>query len=154
MPQRTQHNASDEGSQAQASAEQYWDELVKERLPADLEAQARVLGAFQRKRALESAQMLLRALLYYVLSLSSLKHLSGWSRLVQVSTQVISAQAWHKRLQRCGPWLLWMCNALLDLRLKTAALPTSQRILLVDATCLTEIGAKGDLWRLHCTYDL
>ena len=27
-------------------------------------------------------------------------------------------------------------------------------MLLVDATFLNERGAKGDLWRLHCAYDL
>ena len=38
--------------------------------------------------------MLLRAVLCYVLSLSSLKQLSGWSRLVGVSHKMLSAQAW------------------------------------------------------------
>jgi hypothetical protein len=88
MPQRDQHNASDLQSQAPSSAEQCWNELVEQRLPANLETQARVLGAFQRVRELASAQVLLRALLCYVLSLSSLKHLSGWSRLVGVTSKV------------------------------------------------------------------
>src|SRR5436189_5922404 len=110
MPQREQHNASDRVSQVQSHAEDCWDELVQQRLPADLETQARTLGAFQRVRALASAQLLLRAVLCYVLSLSSLKQLSGWSRLVGVSHKMLSAQAWHKRLQRCAPWLLWLLN--------------------------------------------
>ena len=71
MPQPDQHTASDAVSQAQASADQCWEELVQQRLPATLESQARILGAFQRVRALPSAQALLRALLCYVLSLSS-----------------------------------------------------------------------------------
>ena len=45
----------------QESWEQCWNELVQ-RLPANLESQAHTLGAFQRKRAVGSAQ-LLRALL-------------------------------------------------------------------------------------------
>ncbi len=154
MPQPDQHNASDGLSQAQASAEQCWDELVKQRLPANLESQARALGAFQRIREVPSAQVLLRALLCYVLSLSSLKQLSGWSRLVGVTSKIISAQAWHKRLQKAAPWLLWLFADLLNLRLPVPRLPGGQRILLVDATFLNEIGAKGDLWRLHCAYDL
>jgi hypothetical protein len=154
MPQHDQHSARDGVSQVQGSAEHCWDDLVQQRLPANLQAQARALGAFQRVRALPSAQALLRAILCYVLSLSSLKQLSGWSRLVGVSSKLLSAQAWHKRLQRCGPWLLWVCTALLDLCLTTTALPTGQRILLVDATFLNEMGATGDLWRLHCAYDL
>ena len=154
MPLREQHNASDRVSQVQSHAEDCWNELVQQRLPADLEEQAQALGAFQRVRALASAQLLLRAVLCYVLSLSSLKQLSGWSRLVGVSTKVLSAQAWHKRLQRCAPWLLWLVNALLELRLTTVALPTAQRILLVDATHLSEMGPKGETWRLHSAYDL
>ena len=154
MPQREQHNASDRVSQVQSHAQDCWDELVQQRLPADLEVQARVLGAFQRVRALPSAQAVLRALLCYVLSLSSLKQLSGWSRLVGVTNQVISAQAWHKRLRKAAPWLLWLFAELLNLRLPTPALPGGQRMLLVDATFLNEMGAKGDLWRLHCAYDL
>ena len=154
MPQRDQHSASDRGSQVQASAEHCWNELVQQRLPAELEVQARALGAFQRVRELSSAQVLLRALLCYVLSLSSLKQLSGWSRLVGVTSKVISAQAWHKRLQKAAPWLLWLFAELLHLRLPTLALPGGHRILLVDATFLNEMGAKGDLWRLHCAYDL
>ncbi|HEY0756098.1 MAG TPA: hypothetical protein VGD98_19230, partial [Ktedonobacteraceae bacterium] len=75
-------------SQEQTRAEQCWNERVKHRLPANLEAQAWALGALQGKRAVESAQTLLRALLCYVLSLSSLKHLSGWSRLVGVTSTV------------------------------------------------------------------
>ena len=154
MPQRNQHNASDRVTQVQRDAQACWEELVEQRLPANLHEQARALGAFQRVRALPSAQALLRAILCYVLSLSSLKQLSGWSRLVGVSSQVLSAQAWHKRLQRCGPWLLWLFNALLALRLRTRALPTAQRILLVDATHLSQIGPKGETWRLHSAYDL
>jgi hypothetical protein len=154
MPQPDQHNASNAVSQAQSSAEQCWEELVKQRLPANLETQAHVLGAFQRIREVPSAQALLRALLWYVLSLSSLKQLRGWSRLVGVSSKIISAQAWHKRLQKAAPWLLWRVTELLNLRLPVPRLPGSQRILLVDATFLTEMGAQGDLWRLHCAYDL
>ena len=103
MPQRDQHSASDAVSQVISSPEQDWNELVEQRLPADVEAQARALGAFQRVRGVSSARVLLRAVLCYVLSLSSLKELSGWSRLVGVTTQVLASQSWHERLQKCGP---------------------------------------------------
>lgn len=154
MPQRDQHSASDAVSQVISSPEQCWNDLVEERLPANLEAQARALGAFQRVRALSSARVLLRALLCYVLSLSSLKELSGWSRLVGITNQVLSSQSWHERLQKCGPWLLWLCQHLLGSLLSAGSLPTHQRILLVDATHLSEMGPKGETWRLHSCYDL
>ena len=59
-------------------------------------------------RRIASASLLLRALLCYVLSLSSLKDLSMWSRLVGVTNVVISAQGWHKRLRQSLAWLLWL----------------------------------------------
>lgn len=154
MPQRTQQNASVMQSQEPTRADQWWNELVEHRLPASLEAQARALGAFQGKRAVESAQMLVRALLCDVLNLSSFKQLSGWSRLLGITSTVISAPAWHKRLQKSSLWLLWLCNALLDVRLTTGALPENPRILLVDATHLSEMGKSGETWRLQCAYDL
>src|SRR5436309_3146649 len=43
----------------QSSEDQDWQRLVEERLPADLEAQARQLKAFQRVRGLPSALHLL-----------------------------------------------------------------------------------------------
>jgi Transposase DDE domain len=153
MPQRDQHNATESLSQAQEAAQHCWNDLVQ-RLPAELETQARNLGAFQRVRAVPNAQALLRAVLCYVLSQYSLTFLSGWSRLNQVSTKVLSAQAWNKRLRLCGPWLLWLLTSLLDVRLETRALPTHERILLVDATHLSEMGKSGETWRLHCAYDL
>jgi hypothetical protein len=154
MPQRDQHKTNDERSQAQLSADQSWNELIQERLPANLETQARELGAFQRARAVANAQGLLRALLEYVLSQCSLKSLSGWGRLVHISSKIISAPAWHKRLQNSHLWLLWLCSALLDVRVMTPKMPSGQRILLVDATHLAEMGASGDDWSLHCAYDL
>lgn len=154
MPQRDQHSPSDTVSQVIFSPDQDWNDLVEQRLPADLETQAQALGAFQRARGVSSARVLLRAVLCYVLSLSSLKELSGWSRLVGVTTQVLASQSWHERLTKCGPWLLWLCQELLGSLLSVPALSSQQRILLVDATHLAQMGPKGDTWRLHSCYDL
>jgi hypothetical protein len=96
MPQRNQHSLSADETQVICSPEQDWNDLVEQRLPADLETQAQALGAFQRARGGSSARVLLRAVLCYVLSLSSLKELSGWSRLVGVSTHLLASQSWHK----------------------------------------------------------
>ncbi len=35
-----------------------------------------------------------------------------------------------------------------------SAWPANQRILLVDATHLAQMGSQGEYWRLHCAYDL
>jgi hypothetical protein len=111
MPQRNHHN--DWPADAQSPAEQDWQRLVEQRLPTDLEVQARRLKAFQRARGLPSALVLLRGLLYYVLSHTSLRDLSAWSRLIGLTSKVISGQAWHQRRLSSADWLLWLFNALL-----------------------------------------
>src|SRR5260370_336056 len=97
----------------QSPVDQDWQRLVEERFPADLQAQAQQLKAFQRSRGVPSARVLLRGLLYYVLSHSSLRELSAWSRLIGLTSTVISGQAWHKRLLASADWLLWLFNTLL-----------------------------------------
>ncbi|GAC1379028.1 MAG: hypothetical protein NVSMB33_03910 [Ktedonobacteraceae bacterium] len=111
MPQRDYQSLSPLDSQS--SEDQEWQRLVEERLPTDLEAQARQLKALQRVRDLPSALHLLRGLLYYVLSQTSLREVSVWSRLIGLTSKLISAQAWHKRLLGSADWLLWLFNALL-----------------------------------------
>ncbi len=91
MPQRDHHSAF--AFSEQSSQDQDWQQLVEQRLPAELEAQARQLKAFQRARGLPSALHLLRGLLYYVLSQSSLRDLSAWSRLIGLTSKGISGQA-------------------------------------------------------------
>lgn len=113
MPQRDQHSPSADVTQVTFSPDQDWNDLVEQRLPADLETQAQALGAFQRARGVSSARVLLRAVLCSVLSLSSLKELSGWSRLVGVSTHLLASRSWHERVTKCGPWLLWLCHQVL-----------------------------------------
>jgi hypothetical protein len=156
MPQRDQDSASDRLWQADERSQACWQELVQQRLPDKLNEQAREMKAFVRSRNLPSASELLRAVLCYVLSLSSLKELSGWSRLLGLTPVVLSSQAWNQRLRRCGPWLLWLLTELLGQLLPPPALsrPGAGRILLVDATSLTQMGPKGQTWRLHSAYDL
>jgi hypothetical protein len=133
-----------------------WERLVQTRLPADLESQARELGAFQRARSMPSAAFLLRGLLGYVLSVSSLQELSLWSRLVGICVTTISKQAWQQRLRRAEPWLLWLFNTLLAAPPTTWDVPAGppQRILLVDGSEVSCQDPHGLLWRLHCAYDL
>jgi len=121
--------------------------------PAELEAQARELKAFQRARGVPSALHLLRGLLYYVLSHSSLRDASVWSRLIGLTSTVISSQAWHTRRLPSADWLLWLFNALLAAPKGSWSEP-SQRILLVDATHVSCRDQRADTWRLHCAYDL
>jgi len=156
MPQRDQDNATDRLWQADERSAACWQQLVAERLPADLEQQARQRKAFVRVRQLSSASELLRAILCYVLTLSSLKQLCAWSRLLGLTPMVLSPTAWQKRLRQCGPWLQWLLGELLGQLLAPPTLPVavSGRILLVDATSLSQEGAAEGTWRLHSAYDL
>src|SRR5260370_8122842 len=95
------------------------------------------MGVFGGVRRIQSASVLLRALLCYVLSLSSLKDLSMWSRLVGVTNGVISGQGWHKRLRQSVGWLLWLFGALLAAPPPSWRGPTSQPILPLLSTELT-----------------
>jgi hypothetical protein len=154
MSHRKQHTSSESFMQVSDPAATDWQQLVQERLPSNLESQAKALGAFVRVRHLGSASHATAGMLCYVLSLSSLKELSMWSRLVGVTSVVISSQAWHKRLRQSLAWLLWLFGELLAAPPPLWNGPVTQRILLVDGTEVKSLGPKGQLWRLHCAYNL
>jgi len=118
-----------------------------------LEQQARILGAFQRRRALKCATDLLRAVLASVLIATSLQHLGAWAVLTGVAD--MSAPAWHKRLIACIPFLEWLLQELLSPALPPVRIfpYASGNILLVDATRLRQVGGCGDDWRLHTAYN-
>jgi hypothetical protein len=128
MSHRKQHTSYESSLQVSDPATADWQQLVQERLPSSLESQAQALGAFVRVRRIKSASLLLRALLCYVLSLSSLKDLSMWSRLVEVTDVVMSAQAWHKRLRQSLVWRLGLFDELLAAPPPSWSGPTTQRM--------------------------
>jgi DDE family transposase len=153
MPRQAHHTLSAALPQADCRASDLWTTEIVPHLPADLEAQARILGAFQRRRALASATDLLRALLAAVLLTTSLQQLGAWAVLADVAD--ISAPAWHKRLLRSSAWLLWLLAELLSAPPAPCRLipHTTGNLLLVDATRLGQEGGSGDDWRLHTAYN-
>jgi hypothetical protein len=134
--------------------DQEWEKQVLTRLPAETEEQAFKLGAFVRCREIKSVGDLLRALLAYVLCVSSFRQLGSWAVLLGLAN--ISDTAWRKRLHGANAWLLWLLGALLCGPQVACEQRTSSafgRIILVDGTRLKQVGGTGDDWRLHSAYE-
>jgi hypothetical protein len=153
MSSRSHHTRYASPPQLSPTAPDLWNSEIVPQLPPDLEEQARILGAFQRQRALKNATDLLRALLASVLLATSLQHLAAWAVVTDLAD--ISAPAWHKRLLRSIPFLEWLLTELLASPLPPLRIfpHTDGNILLVDATCLRQSGGCGDDWRLHSAYN-
>jgi hypothetical protein len=75
-----------------------WNDVVSQRLPVDLEAQARQLQAWTRQRGLRCISDLLRALLVYACCQYSFRELGMWAVLKRIGS--LSERAWRKRLDR------------------------------------------------------
>jgi hypothetical protein len=154
MSRQPHHTTPPLAEQLSQLIEHDWDEVLA-RLPSDYEQQAEHLQAFVRTREVRRVGDLLRALLAYVLCVSSLRQLSCWAVLIGLCN--ISETAWRKRLRRSLAWLLWLLAALLA-GPSLPELPVGRagkgRVLLIDATRLSVPGGTGDDWRLHTAYDL
>ncbi len=138
-------------TQLQALIQSGWEQEVLSQLPISYEQQARTLGAFVRAKKLKCVGDLLRGLLAYVLSVSSLRQLGAWAVLIDLAN--LSHVAWQKRLRHARDWLLWLLIELLAVSAPAPVMPQS-RVILIDATRLKEPGGCGDDWRLHLGYDL
>ena len=155
MPSQNKYTAPQVREQAIKLIDKEWEEEVLTRLPAGTEEQAFRLGAFVRCREIKSVGDLLRALLAYVLCVSSFRQLGSWAVLLGLAN--ISETAWRKRLSQATAWLLWLLGALLagpQVPVQQRSRSGLGRIILVDATRLKQIGGTGDDWRAHSAYDL
>jgi hypothetical protein len=154
MPVRSHHTASPRQRQSPAPTPDNWTTELVPRLPATLDAQARTLKAFQRKRAFDCPSDLLRGLLVYALSPFGLRWLGAWGVLTDVAD--LSATGWHDALIRASAWLLWLMGELMVANDRPVWLTqrVRGRVWVVDASMLGQPGQPGDAWRLHMAFDL
>src|SRR5271167_890689 len=131
-----------------------WPE-VRAHLPADfdLEATARLRGAFTRAREIKSAEMLLRLALAYGGLGMSLRETCAWAEAGGIAS--LSDPSLLERLCKAAPWLGDILAALVA---EQAKMPAGRwagyRLRALDGTSICEPGADRTTWRLHVGYDL
>lgn len=132
----------------------HWPE-VSAQLPAgfDLEATARLRGAFTRAREIKSAETLLRLALAYGGLGMSLRETCAWAEAGGIVS--LSDPSLLERLCKAAPWLSDIVAALIAAQAKVpAGRWAGYRLRALDGTSICEPGADRTTWRLHVGYDL
>lgn len=132
----------------------HWQE-VSARLPAgfDLEATARLRGAFTRAREIKNAETLLRLALAYGGLGMSLRETCAWAEAGGIAR--LSDPSLLERLCNAAPWLGDIVAALIAEQAKVpAGRFAGHRLRALDGTSICQPGADRTTWRLHVGYDL
>jgi hypothetical protein len=132
----------------------HWPE-VSAHLPADfdLEATARLRGAFTRAREIKNAETLLRLALAYGGLGMSLRETCAWAEAGEIAS--LRDPSLLNRLCKAAPWLGDIVTALIaDQANGPAGRWAGYRLRALDGTSICEPGADRTTWRLHVGYDL
>jgi len=125
-----------------------WEFLLTVLPAVDLERSLRDSGGYQRRRAVRSAETLLRLALVYGFCGLSLRQTAAWAHTQGVAE--LSDVALLKRLRSSTDWLSHLLGAKLAERAKVDPRPgSSLRLRLMDATSIRVPGRKGTGWRVH-----
>lgn len=148
------HSALPPQAQWESLLNSQWESDLLPQLPAEVEAAAKRLKAFQRVREVAKATDLLRALLVYALWSLPWRQLGAWAVLVGLGN--MCERAWRKRLVRAAAWISWLLGELIGTAQRPQWVPATltSHIYLVDASWLRVVGGTGDDLRLHLAYDL
>ena len=126
-----------------------WDVLTRF-LPAGWQEQARTTGALRRARSIPDADTLLRCLLVHLAQGCSLRETAA--RVSASGLANISDVALWKRLRNSQEWFRWLSEGLLN-RMgpsrRDRAWSGGYRVILVDASVISEPGSTGADWKLH-----
>ena len=132
----------------------HWPE-VSARFPAgfDIEATARLRGAFTRAREIKNAEALLRLALAYGGLGMSLRETCAWAEAGGIAS--LSGPSLLERLCKAAPWLGDIVAALIAEQAKVpAGRWAGYRLRALDGTSICQPGADRTTWRLHVGYDL
>lgn len=126
----------------------HWESLLK-MLPEgfDLDATLRESGAWQRRRAITTAQTLLRLALIWSLGGLSLRATAAWAQAQQLAR--LSDVALLKRLRKATAWFGQILGATLAQRAGASAVePCRSRLCMVDATTVPAVRVRtiGFTW--------
>lgn len=123
---------------------------IQKLLPAGWESQARELGALKFGRNFDGPEKLLRVLLMYFCDGCSMRETVARARAGDLTD--ISDVGLLKRINKCGEWLRWMSDRLIqDVPAPAMKCRTLQgrRLLAIDGSVVKEPGAITSTWRLH-----
>jgi len=132
----------------------HWPE-VSAHLPAsfDVEATARLRGAFTRAREIKDAETLLRLALAYGGLGMSLRETCAWAEAGEIAS--LRDPSLLNRLCKAAPWLGDIVAALIAERTnEPAGRWAGYRLRALDGTSICQPGADRTTWRLHVGYDL
>ena len=120
----------------------------------DLEATLRQSGGLVRRRAIRTAETLLRLLLVYSLCGLSQRATAAWAQTQDLAT--LSGEALRKRLRNAAPWMALLLSAKLAERVQRVEAGPAARyhLRLVDATTATIPGSRGTDYRVHLGLDV
>jgi hypothetical protein len=124
-------------------------------LPEGWEAKAKELGAFKRARKIKTPGELLRLVLLY---LTEGKSFAGTSALIQLLGEAsLNKIAVFNRMQKCGPWLKWICEHIYrqaGLLIDKPLWLEGRNVLLVDGSEDVKCGEQKQYFMLHYSIDL
>src|SRR6185436_12994239 len=108
----------------------------------------RTSGALVRRRAIRTAETLLRLLMFYGLCNQSLRATASWAQTQGLAR--LSDVAPLKRLRQAAPWIGQLLTAKLAERAEgLEPQPLGYRLRVVDATTASIPGSKGTDYRIH-----